>query len=88
MTLIAGKTVLLIEDDAEIAAHLEASLPEHGFKVTVIRNGEEAMATALKLRPDLRMCGRICIKKLKINFCRAMAGQLSESNRSKKNSGL
>jgi DNA-binding response OmpR family regulator len=44
--------VLLVEDEKKMAALLERELKEHGFHMTVIRRGDEAMESILQFSYD------------------------------------
>lgn len=44
--------VLLIEDDARLARFTSAYLKSHEVNVTVVADGNEAVTTALEMRPD------------------------------------
>lgn len=47
------KTILLVEDDDRLAAVYEARLQAEGFITKRVNNGEDALATALQVKPDL-----------------------------------
>jgi DNA-binding response OmpR family regulator len=47
-----GNTVLVVDDDFDIARYVELNLSLEGFSVHVAHNGEEAVAKAQELRPD------------------------------------
>jgi DNA-binding response OmpR family regulator/signal transduction histidine kinase len=49
----ARGSVLIVEDEASFAWLLKAQLLHAGFKAVVATNGEEALAVARKLRPDV-----------------------------------
>ena len=46
-------TILLVEDNVDVLAALERMLTAHGYAVHGARDGEEGLAMALDLRPDL-----------------------------------
>src|SRR5918911_2576547 len=46
-------TILLVEDNADVLAALERMLAAHGYAVRSARDGEEGLAMALDLQPDL-----------------------------------
>ena len=48
----AGETVLVVDDDFDIARYVELNLSLEGFTVHVAHDGQEAVAKAQKLRPD------------------------------------
>lgn len=48
-----NKTILLVEDDDSLASVYEARLQAEGFNTKRVSNGEEALAAALNVKPDL-----------------------------------
>ena len=48
----AGETVLVVDDDFDIARYVELNLSLEGFTVHVAHDGQEAVAKAQRLRPD------------------------------------
>ncbi len=54
-TAAQHKTILLVEDDEALAGAYQARLELEGFTVMHVADGEEALATALRIRPDLVM---------------------------------
>ncbi len=47
------KRILLVEDDEALAKVYQARLEIEGFETRWVPNGEEALSTAIKYRPDL-----------------------------------
>ncbi|MDQ3107447.1 MAG: response regulator, partial [Actinomycetota bacterium] len=47
-----SETVLVVDDDFDIARYVELNLSLEGFDVHVAHNGQEAVAKAKLLRPD------------------------------------
>lgn len=47
------KTILLVEDDDSLASVYETRLQAEGFNTKRVANGEDALATALQVKPDL-----------------------------------
>jgi DNA-binding response OmpR family regulator len=47
------KTILLVEDDDNLAGVYETRLQAEGFKTKRVSNGENALSTAIAVRPDL-----------------------------------
>ena len=47
------KSVLIIEDERTVAAALETKLRSEGFETMIAPDGETAIETALRERPDL-----------------------------------
>lgn len=48
-----SKTILLVEDDDNLAGVYETRLQAEGFKTKRVSNGENALSTAIAVRPDL-----------------------------------
>lgn len=53
MSDASQKTILLVEDDDRLASVYETRLQAEGFKTKRVSNGEDALAAALQVRPDL-----------------------------------
>lgn len=47
------KTILLVEDDDKLANIYETRLQAEGFITKRVANGEDALSTALQVKPDL-----------------------------------
>jgi DNA-binding response OmpR family regulator len=47
------RRVLIVDDEPNIVLSLEFLLRQQGYEVSVARDGEEALAAASSLRPDL-----------------------------------
>ena len=47
------KKILLVEDDASLAAVYRARLELEGFDIKEVHNGENALSAAVSYRPDL-----------------------------------
>ncbi len=47
------KTILIVEDEADIAEGLKARLMLESFHVALAANGQEGVTTARKIKPDL-----------------------------------
>ncbi|MBW3568840.1 response regulator [Candidatus Parcubacteria bacterium] len=47
------KTILLVEDDDRLASVYETRLQAEGFTTRRVSNGEDALATAIQIKPDL-----------------------------------
>lgn len=52
-TTTEPKTVLLIDDDADVRESLAELITEHGFKALTAKDGEEGIRIALEVRPGL-----------------------------------
>ncbi|OGL34519.1 hypothetical protein A3F64_02410 [Candidatus Saccharibacteria bacterium RIFCSPHIGHO2_12_FULL_42_8] len=50
---LVKKKILLVEDDTNLAAVYKGRLELEGFEVIVVNNGEEALSSAVKSKPDL-----------------------------------
>lgn len=50
-----NKTILIVEDEMAMAKALSQKLKNVGFDVLTAYDGEEGLATATKMRPDLLM---------------------------------
>lgn len=48
-----NKTILLVEDDDRLASVYETRLQAEGFTTKRVSNGEDALATAVQVKPDL-----------------------------------
>ena len=48
-----NKTILLVEDDDRLASVYETRLQAEGFTTKRVANGEDALAMALQVKPDL-----------------------------------
>lgn len=53
MSDASQKTILLVEDDDRLANVYETRLQAEGFKTKRVANGEDALAAALQVKPDL-----------------------------------
>jgi len=49
----AKKKILLVEDDTALAAVYKSRLELEGFEILEVNNGEDALSSAVKFRPDL-----------------------------------
>lgn len=47
------KKILIVEDDAELANLFQVRLGQEGYEVEIAGDGEKALATAVKIMPDL-----------------------------------
>ena len=53
MADVTSKKILLVEDDDSLASVYVTRLEAEGFVIKRVPNGEEALAAALEMRPDL-----------------------------------
>ena len=47
------KKILLVEDDAALAAVYRSRLELEGFEINEVNNGEDALSAAISFKPDL-----------------------------------
>lgn len=50
---LVKKKILLVEDDTNLAAVYKGRLELEGFEVIEVNNGEDALSSAVKSKPDL-----------------------------------
>ena len=70
---LTNKTVLLVEDDEQIAGALMRKLEQENIPVSLVKNGEDGLKMALRIHPDLilldiimpRMSGTEVLKRLR-----------------------
>ena len=75
MTELAGKTILLVDDDAEVRQAIEAALESLGSTILVADNGNTAVELADENSPDLvildmmlpKRSGFLVLEKIKRN---------------------
>jgi two-component system KDP operon response regulator KdpE len=53
VTTSEGPLVLVVDDEAQIRRFLQISLEAHGYRVHEAHSGQEALAEAARLRPDV-----------------------------------
>ena len=53
MTELAGKTILLVDDDPEVRQSIEAALEPSGAQLLIADNGNTAVELTLEKSPDL-----------------------------------
>jgi DNA-binding response OmpR family regulator len=71
--MAAAKTILLVDDDAEVRANLAAALGQRGYRVVAAADGNAGLAAAERDRPDLvvvdllmpHRSGLVVLEKLK-----------------------
>ena len=47
------KKILLVEDDAALSGVYRSRLEMEGFEIAEVANGEDALSSAIKFKPDL-----------------------------------
>ncbi|MEM6781900.1 MAG: response regulator [Pseudomonadota bacterium] len=52
------KTILLIEDEADLCELLQDELSQAGYRVCIARNGEQGLEQIHNIDPDLILCDR------------------------------
>lgn len=53
MNILAGKTILVVDDEKKIAHELQVTLEKSGFQVAVAYDGDEALEKVQEAKPDL-----------------------------------
>jgi DNA-binding response OmpR family regulator len=69
----ASKTILLVDDDADIVTAIKTVLTQHGYRVLTARDGNAGLSVAEQEKPDLvvvdmmmpRKSGFLVLEKLK-----------------------
>lgn len=72
---LAGKTVLIVDDDREMVTALETLISDTGATIEIARDGNEAIEKALSFDPDIvvldamlpKRSGFLVLEKLKSN---------------------
>ena len=60
---LAGKTILLVDDDKDILAAMQAALSELGPSILTATDGKEALSQAEASRPDLVVLDQMLPKR-------------------------
>ncbi len=68
-----GKTVLVVDDEADVRNYLKAALVEAGFDVVTADNGFEALDAVDKQIPDLISLDLVMPRKSGVKFYRELA---------------
>jgi CheY-like chemotaxis protein len=76
-TTMAGKRVLLVEDDRFLRRACETSLRSRGFTVATAADGEEALRSARADRPDLIVLDTLMPKLSGLDVLRAVRSDAS-----------
>ncbi len=69
----AAKTVLVVDDEADVRKFLRAALAEAGFNVTLAEDGVEALDAIKKQPPDLISLDLVMPKKSGVKLFRELA---------------
>ena len=69
-----GKRILIADDEPNIVISLEFLLRRAGFEVSVARTGEDALAQAAQIRPDLILLDVMLPLKSGFDVCRMLRG--------------
>jgi two-component system phosphate regulon response regulator PhoB len=64
--------VLIVEDEASLVTMLHYNLEKEGYRVAVANDGEEALALAARMRPDLVLLDWMLPKMSGVEVCREM----------------
>ena len=76
MTPEAGALVLYVEDDERLARLTAAYLESHGVRVAVVSSGLQAVAEALRIRPDLVLLDLMLPGIDGLEVCRRLRAQM------------
>ncbi len=71
---MAKPRVLIVEDEPNIVLSLEFLLQREGYDTAVAADGEEALALARQLRPDVVLLDIMMPKRNGYEVCRAIRG--------------
>ncbi|MCK9357369.1 MAG: response regulator transcription factor [Dehalococcoidia bacterium] len=72
-----GKTVLVVEDDANLLDVLRYNLTREGYRVAVARDGQEALDVARQARPDLLILDIMLPKLDGLEVCRILRKEMT-----------
>jgi len=72
-----SKRVLIAEDEESIVASLEFLMRQCGYDTHVARDGEAALRTASRIRPDLVLLDIMLPGRSGFEVCRAIRGDAS-----------
>ncbi|MEK7859186.1 MAG: response regulator [Elusimicrobiota bacterium] len=67
-----AESILIVEDEFEIAENLQALLSAKGYQASVARDGAEGVAMARKLHPDLMLLDIILPKIGGFDVCKLL----------------
>ena len=65
-------TILIVEDEPDMATGLRDNLEFEGYEVRIARDGEEALASAAESAPDLILLDLMLPKRNGLDVCREM----------------
>ena len=66
------KTILVVDDEADVRGYLEVALLEAGFNVKTASDGDEALETVKKQKPDLISLDLVMPRKSGVKFYREL----------------
>lgn len=69
---LVAHQVLLVEDDASIATYYKELLERHGYRVSIAKNGGQAMSTFVMRRPDFVVLDLILPGESGFEICERM----------------
>lgn len=72
-----GKTVLVVEDDANLLDVLRYNLTREGYRVAVARDGQEALDVARQAKPDLLILDIMLPKLDGLEVCRILRKEMT-----------
>ena len=72
-----GKTVLLVEDDANLLDVLHYNLTREGYRVATARDGQEALDVARQVKPDLLLLDIMLPKLDGLEVCRILRKEMT-----------
>jgi DNA-binding response OmpR family regulator len=67
-----GKTILVVEDDANLLDVLRYNMAREGYRVVTAQEGEEALAVARAEKPDLLILDIILPRLSGLDVCRML----------------
>ena len=71
---VAGKSILVIEDDASVRSLLQKALSAKGYAVQLVADGLEALTTLETVRPDLMIVDIMMPRLDGMTFVKAIKG--------------
>ena len=53
----SNRTILVVDDDVSMLRHLNSELRDHGYRVKLAKNGQQALTQVLSNKPNLILTG-------------------------------
>ncbi|MCB0321414.1 MAG: response regulator transcription factor [Bdellovibrionales bacterium] len=72
---MAKESILVVEDEVEIQELIQYNLQKEGYQVSVVSSGEEAIASARTIRPDLIALDLMLPGMNGLDVCRAVKSE-------------